>query len=223
MVHIGVIDSGVNREFVTSYHVNIESAAIFNVNLSKSCVEIIEYEKDDIEKWKKGFINHLSDESGHGTAVTSILFRNFPKAVFSIAKVFKSSLFSHSLCLVESLKWMIEKSQTSIINISVCTLDTEIKDELYELTLRARDKGIQIFVAASNIISFPSIFDTVTSVIDINSIKNHNISGKFDLIVNNSVIEIWHNGKWEKTKLSSSWASALGTIVLRDSGWEKTR
>ncbi|MEJ5284676.1 MAG: hypothetical protein ACP5Q5_06830 [Brevinematia bacterium] len=207
MVHIGVIDSGVNREFVKSYHVNIESAAIFNINPSKSCIEIIEYEKDDIEKWKKGFINHLSDESGHGTAVLSILYQKCPNVYFSLAKILESDNKGYSICLVEALNWMIDIVRPNFMNISLGTDDERIKKKLYRLTKKAKKMGINIYSAIGGEKSYPGVFDTVVGVSKDKVVKQD--IKKVEMFNSNEKVKIFWNGNWEIVEIEPSLACAM--------------
>ena len=93
---IGIIDSGVDRRFIKQHNVNIINAAYFNLNEKDKTIEIIEYDKNDIEKWLNGEIDHISDELSHGTEVLSIIWKNNPKSKFIIAKICNKENYGNS-------------------------------------------------------------------------------------------------------------------------------
>lgn len=210
--HIGIINSGIDGLFVKKFGVKINSAAVFGIDNSFESVRMVEYHKKEIEDWKKGIVDHLSEDDGSGSAVLSIIWRRFPFAKYSIAKIPEVKNSFYSRCLLEALKWMIEDVKPEVINVSIGTADATIKKELYYLTERARKNDITIYVSGSRNISFPAVFDTVITVMDEATIADNCswfMQLSVDKIVKDEVIKVWRKDCWRKEKLISAWSSAM--------------
>ncbi len=209
---IGIIDSGADRIFAKDYSLIIKSAFVFKENPEKISLQAFEYNNRDISEWLKGRSDILSDEIGHGTAVLSIISKKYPDAEYYIAKMIDYKNDYYSRCLLESLRWMVEKAAPDIINISYGTVDSGVREELYQLTKRGKEKGIKIYAAGSSYLSYPAVFDTVITVTDTRTIdsKCHWIMQMaVDKIVSDEYVEIWRNNEWIKDHVYPGWASAM--------------
>ncbi len=207
--HIGIITSEISRLFVRKFGIKISFAAVFGVDGGKS---IIEYHKKEIEDWKRGIINHLSEEDDKGNAILPIIWRRYPFAKYSIAKIPGLRNTCHSESLLKALKWMIDEVKPEVINIGMGTTDAVVKEELYYLTEKAKENGIIIYTSGSRNISFPAIFDTVIMVMDEATIDNNCswlMQLSADKIVRNEEVEVWEKDSWKKERLISDWSSAL--------------
>ncbi len=209
---IGIIDSGVNRQFVRDYNIKVVSAASFDIDKTGFKVRMHKYNEKDIANWKAGLTDNLSDKNGHGTAVLSIIWKRYPDARFSIAKIDDSLENNYSLCLLESMRWMVRQVRPDAVNISLGTSDYRVEDELYKLTLTAKEEEIKVYAAGSNYISFSAAFGSVITVLDLDTINKdcHWImQAAADKIINDNSIEIWQDSRWIKNKPCSSWTSAM--------------
>ncbi len=217
---IGIIDSGVDRRFIIENGAKIKKASAFNIIQESRLVECIEYSKKDIKKWLAGKIDHISDEHGHGTSVLSIIWGILPNAEFVVSKVLDHEKKGYSICLVEALRWMIEKTDVLIINISITTNDTNIKDDMLKLVKEAKKKGIVIYSAKDNEYSIPASVDGVVSVTDFLTI---NKVGQYSLLKSDVVIEkkeelIWWEGEWIQDPIKPSWACAVAVSKKFETG-----
>lgn len=209
---IGIIDSGVDPLFVAQHDVSITSASSFLYHPDEGVVEGIEYDQKDIER---GDFPQLSDEHGHGTAVLSILWKRFKGAEFVVSKMLDAENKGYSICLVSALEWMIEK-EPDVINMSLGVSDLRLKEELFQLTLLAKSKGIKIFAAASACLTIPAGFGSVITVGDTGlreGFVDPTMMENIDLFETQKDVEVWWKGEWIKRRMSTSFACALNVSV----------
>jgi hypothetical protein len=214
---IGIIDSGINRKFILENSVKIKKAAAFDLNVESGLVEYFEYNERNIQRWLRGETNYISDEHGHGTSVLSIISKGLPKAEFVISKVLDHEKKGYSKCLIESIRWMVEKTDVQIINISIATGDNTIKDDLLKLVKKARKKGIFIYCAKEGGNNFPANIEGVVSVTDSLTLKK--VAGKSavfksDIVIEKNEEKIWWAGEWIQDPISPSWACAVAVANL---------
>ena len=107
----------------------------------------------------------ITDELGHGTAISGIIHKQLPDAELILIKL----LISNELgvkCedLVAALQYVIDHIECDIVNISLGT--TEYSAELLYLCEQLSDKGIILVSAFDNAgaISFPAYFNCVFGI-----------------------------------------------------------
>lgn len=215
-IKIGIIDSGVDRRFVKECGINILAAASFDLDKKNKQLEINEYNQDDIKEWLNGTIDHITDENGHGTAVLSIIWKNYQNADYIIVKVLDYKLRGNSIILVEALDWLINFVKPNVINLSLGTIDAGVKNKLWYLCEKAKENEIKVFCAASSVISYPASFKNVITVGDYNIIDyidNVYILHTIDIYCFCHNINLYEESHWIEKKISTSYACAYALFT----------
>ncbi len=144
---IAIIDSGVNPEHFHVQRVSGGHGVVMN-------------SKGQIEK-----THDYMDEIGHGTAICGIIRQKASFADLYAIKIFQHDLNAPSLCLIEALKWAIDK-KFNIIHLSLGVKKEAILGDLKALCLKAHDKNIMILASAKGPCdkTYPAFFKTVIGV-----------------------------------------------------------
>ena len=134
----------------------------------------------------------FEDESGHGTAVYSIIKKGASDANIRVIKIFREDLAITEMALIRVLEYILQNENPDIINMSMgITFCREI-DKLYGLCKQIADKGTIIVSAFDNngAVSFPAAFDCVIGVSGTSEIS----SGKIYDYVEGSYVNIVGKG-----------------------------
>lgn len=126
---------------------------------------------------------------GHGTAVCGIIANEVPDAVITLYPVFPSNEEEiDSDSLVKVLEIIYEEDNCDIINLSCGITMLECANELYNVIVKLRNKGVWIVSAFENtgLMSYPACFDNVIGVDQSSSVS----SVKDFIWVENSPINI---------------------------------
>ncbi len=144
-VNIVIIDSGI------SCHKDI--------NISINGVSI------QLENEQIIYNSNVTDNIGHGTAITSLIIKNIPEAsIFSI-KIYEDEYCKPEL-LEEALKYVYMNIECDIVNISLGTIFSTDIGSLQDICEKLTQKGVVIVSAFDNngTISYPAAFENVIGV-----------------------------------------------------------
>ena len=194
-MHVGIIDGGLNRSFAQESGVLIGSVSSFDICAERGMVLQLEGDRHDISDWIAGRNDFLDDLSGHGTAVTSIIWRLAPSTRISMAKILDEDGVANAWCLVEAMRWMVECVEPQLINISLATTNTEVAEELQSILDKAKKKNIRVFAAFRTDKDLPASLCNVYSIGDDDSPsapRRRNLSKKSVM----TTVSIWSDGKW---------------------------
>lgn len=144
---IAVIDSGVNPDH---FHVQKVSGGHGLVMNSQGQVEKT---------------HDYMDEIGHGTAICGIIKRKASFADLYAVKIFQQNLNAPAICLIEALKWAIDK-QFNIIHLSLGVKKGTVSKDLKALCQKAHVKNIMVLASAKGPCdkTYPAFFKTVIGV-----------------------------------------------------------
>lgn len=126
-------------------------------------------EVESMQMLKKGnkinWTNNYTDEHGHGTAITSIIFEHFNNVEIINLKILNEKLESNIIDLLEAIKFSIN-CRVDIINMSLGTIYEKNIDRLYGLCQKAKDNNILMVAAYNNHnkLSYPAEFDNVFGI-----------------------------------------------------------
>jgi subtilisin family serine protease len=106
-----------------------------------------------------------SDVAGHGTACAGIIRRLAPDCEIASIRVLGNGLRGSGTALLTALEWAVEQ-RAQIVNLSLSTRKSELKEQLHDITEKAFFAGTTIVAAAHNgpIDSYPWRFSSVISV-----------------------------------------------------------
>lgn len=199
-VKVAVIDSGVEW--------------FSDVNLKEE-ENFVEYEQD--------VPFYMSDATGHGTAVASIINKIYPDAEVYSARVLDLSNKTNLERIIRALYWCMDK-QVDVINISIGA--SQYSKLLEEVIQEAVSRGIVVVASAGNGaeqgVEYPAAYDTVIAV---GSVDNHAEKSDFsaegsevDVVAPGESIEVqsllgmytWADG----TSLSAPHVAAEAAILL---------
>lgn len=210
VLKIGIIDSGISLDFLQATDINLKAGANFFIDWERKNLNSIFYDAADILHWKNGTTTlDIEDKSGHGTAVSSIIYRNATTPIeFYIAKILDEQQSGSAICLLAALSWLINDVKTNYINLSLGTHNLNFHTQMLALVKQANVQQCKIFSAAGDIPTLPSELAGVTAV-GIPGTKPHNPPVKVDTIVSAASITIFQNGAWTEAALSTSFACPL--------------
>lgn len=162
-VKVAVIDSGVEW--------------FSDVNLKEE-ENFVEYEQD--------VPFYMSDATGHGTAVASIINKIYPDAEVYSARVLDLSNKTNLERIIRALYWCMDK-QVDVINISIGA--SQYSKLLEEVIQEAVSRGIVVVASAGNGaeqgVEYPAAYDTVIAV---GSVDNH--AEKSDFSAEGSEVDV---------------------------------
>jgi len=214
-IHVGIIDSGIDRRFVKEYGLNITRCASISMKPEDNKIVMLDFDQEDIKNWmdeKTDRVTGISDENGHGTAVASIIRINYPDALFSTAKVLEEDNKGYSHCLVEAMKWMVRVIKPDVINMSLGTTDESVKNTIRYLALEAMQRGTIITAASSAFISYPAALPEVYSVgFNSGSVPNYHPIMKDNIshFIEQKNVQVWSNGQYRDSCMSNSYACPM--------------
>jgi hypothetical protein len=208
---IGVIDSGISLDFLRATSLNINAGANFFIDWKKKILNSIFYDTSDIRNWREGLLDlSIDDQSGHGTAVTSILHRNIAAPVeFHIAKILDKQQSGSAICLLAAMDWLINDAKVDFINLSLGTDNWVMHSQMQALVEQANENNCKLFSAAGDIPTLPSELVGVTSV-GIPALALKNKKGvKLDCIALPSSVLIFRDNQWSMSETSTSYACPI--------------
>lgn len=207
---IGIIDSGISADFLRATSINVMSGATFQIDWEQKKLHSFFCDKNDIINWRNNITELvIADQSGHGTAVASILYQNIPFPVeFYIAKILDEQVSGSAICLLAAMKWLLQQIGAQYINLSLGTTNWQLHPQMIELVAEAQLKNCQLFAAAGDIPTLPSELAGVTAV-GIAGAQLHNTTVKVDCIAPVSSVVIFRDNKWVEVDLSTSFACPL--------------
>ena len=208
---IGVVDSGISSTFLRSTSVKVSAGAFFSLDFHKKTLNTFFCDGSDISSWREGVATlGIDDKSGHGTAVTSIIYRNIPVPVeFYIAKILDEQQSGSALCLLAALHWLINDVKADCVNLSLGTDNWKVRRQMLELVEQAGARGCMIFSAAGDVPTLPSELTGVTAVGISRLSRNNNVGVKLDCIALPSTVEIFQGNGWTTSEISTSYACPL--------------
>ncbi|MFA8341801.1 MAG: S8 family serine peptidase [Rhodothermaceae bacterium] len=208
IIKIGVIDSGIDLNFIEEHKIQIVQAGNFQVNFAEKTIESEIYDSSELRYPDC----KIADQNGHGTEVTSIIFDQLNEKFdisFFIAKILDENKESNIASFYSALQWMTEVAKPEYLNLSLGTSDKKYSDLIYSLTEKANNNGIKIFCAASGVKSYPAEFSTVTTVGDKGVVQSGEPGKKIDIQVDDREVKLYSKGRWIKKTMFSSYASPL--------------
>lgn len=204
---IGIIDSGISREFLRSETFNIEEASIFQVDWNENTLLSKTYNKGEIFDWITGTTElPIYDPTGHGTAVSSILHRKVKTPVkYYVAKILDEHLSGSSISLLAATHWLADQVEVDFLNMSLGTNNFKIAEKMNVITQKAKARGCEIFSAAGGTQTLPSELKSVTAVGT--SHYNYGLEWvKVDEICEDSSVEFFKENTWVSEEICTSFA-----------------
>lgn len=208
---IGVIDSGISLGFLRVTSLKLRAAASFSIDWERKTLNSLFYDENDIQSWREGrFDLAIDDQSGHGTAVASILHLNIPDPVeFHIAKILDERQSGSAICLLAALRWLISDANVDFINLSLGTDSWALHSEMLALVEQASENNCKIFSAAGDIPTLPSELAGVMSVGTPELARHNKNDVKLDCIALPSSVLIFRDNAWSYSEISTSYACPI--------------
>lgn len=218
---LGIIDSGVDVNFLREQGLHLAGGARFTLDLGARVLETRSYDREELEAWRAGTHTlELQDEHGHGTAVLSILHdqvRPWPDVELYVARIFDQEVRAHSLCLVEALRWMLDEVGVDLLNLSLGTTYRAMEAPMREVLERAAGRGAVIACAAGGVPTLPAQLDSVVSVGDPSLMEGLGAGVKVDHVVPQRHVKLYMGGRWCESPMTTSFACAVAVAgILRD-------
>lgn len=106
------------------------------------------------------------DDFGHGTAITSIIANGLNNTELYIIKIFNEQYYCQEESLIAALNYIDKNIPCNIINLSLGLNVCMLKDELHQIIIQLKSKGITIISAFNNdgSLSYPAAFSEVIGV-----------------------------------------------------------
>jgi subtilisin family serine protease len=230
-VKVGIIDSGVQVDFLREHAIHLAGGARFTIDLGARVLETRSYDREELEAWRAGTRTlDLEDENGHGTAVLSILHdqvRPWPDVELYVARIFDQEVRAYSLCLVEALRWMLDEVGVELLNLSLGTTHRALEAPMREVLDRAVARGAVIVCAAGGVPTLPAQLESVVSVGDPALMEGMGAGVKVDHVVPQREVKLYLGGRWCQSPMTTSFACAVAVAgVLRDGcppEWRRTQ
>lgn len=204
-ISIAIIDSGVEKE-----HNRLQSAKI------EGCTVL--HERDG----KFSIIEDVfDDDTGHGTAVASIIHKLNPKVkIFAIKLSASNEIITQEL-LNEGIKLCLKHTDIKIINISMGIATQEPSFELYETCKNVSEQGIAIVASAHNFVDkhcypafFPFVFGVSIGVVDTKMDYKYTGEGPVNILAKGTIQRVaWKNNEFRITS-GTSFAAAHFSAIL---------
>lgn len=149
MLSVGVIDSGVNRAWLSG-----SKSRISGVHILRQANGAISVHPDDL-------VDHLN----HGTICIRIIEKYVRSVHFEVIKIFDHVPTAPENVLIKAIKWCIER-KVDVINLSLGIECETMSAALIEVCDLAYEKNIPIIAASHNNfnVSFPAFYPKVFSV-----------------------------------------------------------
>ena len=206
---IGIIDSGVALDFLRLTATPIAAAAHFSIDWQAKRLITQHYDASDLTAWLAGSqALDLHDDTGHGTAVLSILQRQLTRpAVYYIAKILDNQMSGSAICLTEAIDWLNHECGVDAINMSLGSDNFQWRERVQTAVDKARANQCLLFGAAGDIPTLPSEAEGVISVGIAQ--QPEKLPRRIDWMALDSEIEIFQRGSWIISPISTSYACPL--------------
>ncbi len=139
---------------------------------------------------KKNIFNmqYVEGESGHGTAVCSIIVKECPQVELTVFPIFESTVDAIEIEKLEKVLAYIGESDViyDIVNLSSGVVELEDPNELYCLCKQITDKGTMMVAAYDNsgIMTYPACFP---NVIGVDTNPRINYAREFEFVENSPI------------------------------------
>ncbi|MBD5082105.1 MAG: S8 family serine peptidase [Ruminococcaceae bacterium] len=138
-----------------------------------------------------------SDDVGHGTAISNIIYTHAPDASILMVKIFDKLLYVDEDLLLFTLNYILSNVECKLINLSPGISALKDYKKMYNICDEINKKGTVIVAAFDNdgSVSFPAAFDNVVGV------TSNNYCYKNDeyFIIDNSIVNVGANGNMQKS------------------------
>jgi len=178
---IVIVDTGYNGS-----HPRLRNRNITGIQICKKDVcgyEIITLPQD-------------SDDVGHGTAISNIIYTHAPDASILMVKIFDKLLYVDEDLLSFTLNYILSNVECKLINLSLGISALKDYKKMYNICDEINKKGTVIVAAFDNdgSVSFPAAFDNVVGV------TSNNYCYKNDeyFIIDNSIVNVGAKGNMQK-------------------------
>lgn len=203
---IGIIDSGIAGDFLRATGTPIAGAAHFSIDWQSKRLLTQRYDSSDLNTWLEG--NQpldIEDETGHGTAVLSIVQHQLNRpAVYYIAKILDSQMSGSAICLTEAIDWLSNECGVDAINMSLGCDNFHWRERVQAAVDRARAKQCLLFGAAGDVPTLPSEAEGVISVGIAQ--QPEKLPRRIDWMALDSEVDIYQSGSWTRVPISTSYA-----------------
>ena len=136
-----------------------------------------------------------SDDVGHGTAISNIIYTHAPDASILMVKIFDKLLYVDEDLLLFTLNYILSNVECKLINLSPGISALKDYKKMYNICDEINKKGTVIVAAFDNdgSVSFPAAFDNVVGV------TSNNYCYKNDeyFIIDNSIVNVGANGNMQ--------------------------
>lgn len=214
---IGIVDSGVGRDFLRQHPLTLGGAASFTLDPAAGLLETRIYDREDLLAWQHGMLEaDIGDDHGHGTAVLSILYdqaRPGAEVEFYLAKILDRDMKGYSFCLVEALEWLVEVVAPDFINLSLGTTQAVPATRLKELAEQAARRGMTLVCAAGGNPTLPAQLDGVIAVADGGLARSAAAGIKIDHVVAEPSVRVHAGGQWVEHPMTTSYACAVAVAA----------
>lgn len=203
---IGIIDSGIAADFVRATGISLAGAARFTIDWQTKRLISQRYDSSDLHAWLAGDqALDIDDETGHGTAVLSIVQQQLQRpAVYYIAKILDSQMSGSAICLTEAIDWLTNECGVNAINMSLGCDNFHWRARVQDAVDRARANQCLLFGAAGDVPTLPSEADGVISVGIAH--QPQKLPTRIDWIALAAEIDIFQGGMWTRAPISTSYA-----------------
>lgn len=152
--------------------------------------------KKDVCKYEIVRLPQDSDDVGHGTAISSIIYTHAPDVSILMVKIFDELLYADEDLLFYTLNYILTNVECKLINLSLGIPALKDHEKMYNVCSEINKKGTVIVAAFDNdgSISFPAAFDNVVGV------TTNNYCHKNDeyFIIDNSIVNVGAKGNSQK-------------------------
>lgn len=203
---IGIIDSGIAVNFLRATGTSLAGAAHFSIDWQTKRLITQRYDASDLSAWLAG-TQHLDieDETGHGTAVLSIVQHQLKRpAIYYIAKILDSQMSGSAICLTEAIDWLANECEVDAINMSLGCDNFHWRERVQNAVDKARANQCLLFGAAGDVPTLPSEADGVISVGIAH--QPQKLPTRIDWMALAAEIDIFQGGTWTRVPISTSYA-----------------
>ncbi len=106
------------------------------------------------------------DDIGHGTAVSSLIYKLCSDIEIIPIKIIYEGMISSTETMIEALEYIYQNIECDVINISAGIVSCDNIKKLYDVCKRLAEKGVIIVSAYDNggAVSYPAAFDCVIGI-----------------------------------------------------------